>query len=836
MSQANSATNDAVRRTVPSAEINTVKKCMCCGTQLQVPDGLAYFKCSICDTFHDLKDISNQEPEKLDLAMLQELIIGKDGENITENVTENEDEEPVNKETTALDNSKWKAISELLAKTCSDISNLKLSFAAVDSPKKLSYSKPNIDFDKLASFYALVVDLPLEHCMQVVMNSYLSLLKRTKKPLEATDLPFLLIIIENPVLINSSLFSQPASDAFSSLQNVSIEILERCIGHMAHCSKPMKAYLLNWFSRYPVERLEPKVNLLNAYVAHKLTNLYKARRRSVVTRIGNVHVNGGYHRSSSSVNDNNSPHSYQQHRHRSSDSALISSVPQFPSITYHSIRSIKRRSAISGAIRPDLYANDWHISAFVRVLAILFNANMITEKIPISCFYNTMVDYTDITSDFDHWQRLGGMSTPTTAALPVTLPTDRTAPPPAFTFCQYPFLLSMGSKTEILEYDARRQMELKAQEAFFGSIANKGHENPFLYIKIHRDKLLEESLAALEKNEDNLKKSLKVEFIGEPGVDAGGLRKEWFLLLLRDLFNPASGLFTELEESRYCWFDRHSKAPLKLFKLTGVAIGLALYNSTILDINFPLVFYKKLLGVMYTLEDFCTVNPSYGKSLMSLLAYEEDEDFEQTFCLTFSVSIRDPKTGKVEEVPIVPHGETKVVTRENRNDFVRRILEFYFDKSVHRQFEALKQGFYCVVGGNALSLFRPEELELLVRGSADAIDVDALRSVTKYQHWVPKGSDPEEHMVIKWFWKFFKNLDPQHQRKLLHFVTGSDRIPATGIANVPFRISKIGEDSDRFPTAHTCFNQLCLYAYSTRQKMEDKLLTAITESQGFGIK
>jgi E3 ubiquitin-protein ligase HECTD2 len=79
-------------------------------------------------------------------------------------------------------------------------------------------------------------------------------------------------------------------------------------------------------------------------------------------------------------------------------------------------------------------------------------------------------------------------------------------------------------------------------------------------------------------------------------------------------------------------------------------------------------------------------------------------------------------------------------------------------------------------------------------------------------------------------------LNDKNQRKLLVFVTGSDRIPATGIANMTFRITKAGEDSGRFPTSHTCFNQLCLYAYSSKDKLEQKVLTAINESQGFGIK
>ena len=39
----------------------------------------------------------------------------------------------------------------------------------------------------------------------------------------------------------------------------------------------------------------------------------------------------------------------------------------------------------------------------------------------------------------------------------------------------------------------------------------------------------------------------------------------------------------------------------------------------------------------------------------------------------------------------------------------------------------------------------------------------------------------------------------------------------------------------RLPMAHTCFNQLCLPPYKTRQQLKSKLTIAISNSEGFGI-
>lgn len=45
----------------------------------------------------------------------------------------------------------------------------------------------------------------------------------------------------------------------------------------------------------------------------------------------------------------------------------------------------------------------------------------------------------------------------------------------------------------------------------------------------------------IAKKQHDLKKKLKVSFTGEPGLDMGGLTKEWFLLLVRQIFQPNYG-------------------------------------------------------------------------------------------------------------------------------------------------------------------------------------------------------------------------------------------------------------------------------------------------------
>ncbi len=475
----------------------------------------------------------------------------------------------------------------------------------------------------------------------------------------------------------------------------------------------------------------------------------------------------------------------------------------------HRLANCTKSSVLNGARRTS-YENDWQIKAAARTMALFFAANTIRSKLPVSDFYNTMVDYIDLLTDFFAWEKKKQK----------------------FLFCQYPFFISLGQKQFILENDAKRQMETKAREAFFSSLDEKRVIQPHLILSVRRDHLVEDSLREISLQENDLKKSLRIQFIGEEGVDAGGLRKEWFLLLCRELFDRKFGLFDSDEESNYSWFSPNAMDTSGQFFLVGVVLGLAIYNSTILDIQLPSAAFKKLLGVPCNLADLALLHPNLARGLQTLLDYEGD--VESTFCLDFVVD--HELCGKRSNVPLVPGGENRPVTNANRKEYVNKYVKYLLDDSCVRQFFHLSRGFFQVCGGNALSLFRAEEIELLVRGSPEPLDVQQLESIAVYDGSTkPKNvSDPEP--VIVWFWALFQSLDVIDQRRLLSFVTGSDRIPATGAANLSFRISVLGNSQRRLPVAHTCFNQLCLHRYKTQELLKQKLLFAVRESSGFGLK
>ncbi|KAI8823394.1 uncharacterized protein EV422DRAFT_565344 [Fimicolochytrium jonesii] len=456
------------------------------------------------------------------------------------------------------------------------------------------------------------------------------------------------------------------------------------------------------------------------------------------------------------------------------------------------------------------YPTDWPIRSAARFMALLHATNgRRADPLPMAELYNTLVDYVDLYRDFKIWQE------------------DRTG---AFSFCQYPFLVSLGGKmqaeAQIMEADAKRQMAERFKEAFYRTALHGLVTDPFLSLHIRRNNLIEDSLNQLQSRHFDLKKKLRIEFMNEDGVDAGGLTKEWFLLLVRDLFDPQYGMFIYEEDSNLCWFNPASFENTEEFRLVGIILGLAIHNSNILDIHFPLACYKKLLDQPTDIEDLKILRPTLTRGLQHLLEYTSP-DVETTFCRDFVAEYE--AFGQTIRVPLIPNGENTPVTNLNRTEFVEKYVSWALNESIETQFSAFKAGFKYVCGGNALSLFSPQEIELMVRGATE-LDIRDLEGVTEYEGFEP--TDP----AVRMFWDVVNAFPTDQKRKLLLFATGTDRIPATGIQNMTFKLSCMGEDSENLPISHTCFNQIGIYKYSSRGKLERKLMMAITWSAGFHVK
>nr|XP_018911277.1 PREDICTED: probable E3 ubiquitin-protein ligase HERC4 isoform X2 [Bemisia tabaci] len=398
-------------------------------------------------------------------------------------------------------------------------------------------------------------------------------------------------------------------------------------------------------------------------------------------------------------------------------------------------------------------------------------------------------------------------------------------------FCQYPFLFDAQAKTTILQVDQQIQMHSAMTQASYAAARNLFFSSmnstpPFLELLVNRNNIIHSTFEALSHySEADFKKPLKVTFLNEEAEDAGGVKKEFFMLILREILDPKYGMFQYYEETRTIWFSEYSFEDETIYRLIGLICGLAIYNFTIINLPFPLALYKKLLEEPIGLQDLKDLSPQMAKSLQDILDYKGD-DLQDVFSLNFEISRE--VFGEVIVKPLKPNGENIPVTQENKNEFVDLYVDYVLNKSVEKQYNAFHTMFHKVCGGRVLKLFQASELMAVVIGNEN-YDWYQLEEAADYKNGYTSSDE-----TIRMFWEVFHALPQEEKRKFLLFLTGSDRIPIKGMKDIKIIIQPTTDDK-YLPVAHTCFNLLDLPRYKTKEKLRYKLLQAIQQTEGFSL-
>jgi HECT-like ubiquitin-transferase len=382
----------------------------------------------------------------------------------------------------------------------------------------------------------------------------------------------------------------------------------------------------------------------------------------------------------------------------------------------------------------------------------------------------------------------------------------------------------------------------------------KTASSKFLILEISRKHVVRDAFDQLwRRQKRELLRPLKVhlgEDDGEEGFDSGGVQQEFFRLAISECLNPDFGAFAVDERTRMAWFVPGSVVPVWKFEILGLLISLAVYNGLTLPVTFPKALYRRLLGQpVDQLHHIADGWPDLASGLTTLLEWDEqdgtvDDVFARTY--EFSVSMfgqpisremnsesQDwPQLSSTTSEPLAAGNpdDAPLVTNENRNAYVSDYIRYLTDVSVRPQFEAFARGFGTCLLPKSLSLLSPTLLQSLVEGQQE-IDIAELRRYTRYVGW------DASHRAIRDFWSIVKRYDASMRRKLLEFVTASDRVPVGGMQNLQFVVQKNGEEDEggHLPTAYTCYGTLLLPEYKDKEVLRDRLAMALENSQGFGF-
>lgn len=356
-------------------------------------------------------------------------------------------------------------------------------------------------------------------------------------------------------------------------------------------------------------------------------------------------------------------------------------------------------------------------------------------------------------------------------------------------------------------------------------------------IDINRKRIFEESFKVISPlHPRDLKKRLLVKFRGEEGLDYGGVAREWFYLLSREILNPIHGLFQYTSDDIYnLQINPDSgivyREHLSYLNFCGRVIGMAVFHGHFIEGHFTIPFYKMLLKKPINLADIEHVDPDLYRSLCWILENNITDVIDTTFLVQHNAF------GELQEHELKENGRNIVVTEANKHEYVSRYVNYRCRRGIESQSEALANGFNELISPDLLENFNEHELELLI-GGLSKIDIVDWRQHTKLKNC------NSETPLVKWFWETVKSYSEDKRARLLQFVTGSPRVPIQGFkalqgVNSELRLFTIhlirNACTDNLPKSHTCFNRIDLPPYESYEKLHDKLTTAIEETMGFAM-
>ena len=205
-------------------------------------------------------------------------------------------------------------------------------------------------------------------------------------------------------------------------------------------------------------------------------------------------------------------------------------------------------------------------------------------------------------------------------------------------------------------------------------------------LEISRDNILDDSLQKIVHLKpvdglDQLKLPISIRFAGEPGIDEGGVRKEYFALVIKELLSPNYAMFQYNEDVQLYYFNGQTMEPNIYFELIGNLMGIAVYNNTFIDFPFPRACYKVLIDQEPDLDDLRQWEPETAQSLEMMLNWDAQKmggPMEDVVCRTFTADVMSFGTVRQEELKA--DGANTPVTQANVKEFVRLYIDFQFRK------------------------------------------------------------------------------------------------------------------------------------------------------------
>lgn len=191
---------------------------------------------------------------------------------------------------------------------------------------------------------------------------------------------------------------------------------------------------------------------------------------------------------------------------------------------------------------------------------------------------------------------------------------------------------------------------------------------PNVILIIRRDFIVEDTFRQIRQmvasKSDELQRNLDIKFTDEPGLDQGGIRREYFQIFFETITQSEYEMFIILENGTV-WFNSKQSIDLNKFNILGVLLGLAIYHGVLIPVHFSNVVYRKLLGIKATFNDLKNFDYVLYTNLEDMLNCPADVDMEDVYMQTFEINFKDAM-GNVFSRALKTNGANIMVNHANK--------------------------------------------------------------------------------------------------------------------------------------------------------------------------
>ena len=367
---------------------------------------------------------------------------------------------------------------------------------------------------------------------------------------------------------------------------------------------------------------------------------------------------------------------------------------------------------------------------------------------------------------------------------------------------------------------------------------------------ITRQNILEESMHQISDISFNFYKELKIKFIGEDGLDAGGILREWYTNIFEILESDKLKLFIPSDSRDFSYiinpFLFHNTENYRYLVFIGKIIAKAIYQNITVNICWNKLIYKMILKEKIIFQDLIYIDFQLYTSIKNIIDSIKlnkiqnpnfnEEKYIEDLCLTYSLEMKDCYN-HLHSFELIPNGKNIPVL--NLNDYVTKRINFLYGL-YEPLITKIRDSIFYYLPEKLIYKFSSDDLESLINGSP-YIDIVDWRLNTIY-----KEPYNEKHFVIIWFWCVVAKLTQKQLSNLLFFSTGSSRVPIEGFKALEsnrenkskFTIEMIPYQRNKknYIKAHTCFNRLDLPNFMTLKEVEEAVkFISDHEIKGFGL-